>query len=76
MQWPYQQLNTRLSALSNSPYNMTSQVTLPNANMAAQNLGSFASLAGGLGSLFSGSGSSSVAPFGGSAYNPANAKVG
>ena len=47
--WPYQQLSVRESALSNSPYNITNQTTLPNANMTAQNLGMFASLAGLLG---------------------------
>lgn len=66
--WPQQMLNTRLSALSNSPYNSTSTVTLPNANMTASNLGMFAGLAG----LLGGSGGAS-APFGGAAYNSAQA---
>lgn len=61
VQWPYQMLNVQESALSNSPYNMSNQVTLPNANQSAQNLGMFASLAGLLG------GGSNTAPFGGQA---------
>jgi len=65
VQWPYQMLNVQESALSNSPYNMTNQVTLPNANQGAQNLGMFASLAG----LLGGS-TTNNAPFGGQAYNP------
>jgi hypothetical protein len=69
VQWPYQMLNVQESALSNSPYNMTNQVTLPNANQSAQNLGMFASLAGLLGG---GSGGGAQAPFGGQAYNPSN----
>lgn len=73
VQWPYQQLNVRLSALSNSPYNMTNQVQLPQANTTASNLGMMASLAGLLGGATSGG---SVAPFGGVPYNPSTARVG
>jgi hypothetical protein len=68
VQWPYQQLNVQESALSNSPYNMSNQVTLPNANQSAQNLGLFSSLAG----LLGGS-TSSGGVFGGQAYNSSTA---
>jgi type II secretory pathway pseudopilin PulG len=68
-QWPYQGLNIRESALSNSPYNITNQTTLPNANQTAQNLGMFASLAG-----LAGGGGSSLAPYGGQPYNSAMAR--
>jgi hypothetical protein len=64
--WPYQMLSVQESALSNSPYNITNSVTLPNANPAASTLGTFANVAGSLGSLFGGG---SNAPFGGSAYH-------
>lgn len=56
VQWPYQMLSVRESALSNSPYNLQSSVTYPGANQTAQNLGAFAALAGGMGSLFGGGG--------------------
>lgn len=65
--WPFQMLNVRESALSNSPYTIANYTTVPNANMASQNLGAFSSLAGMLGSLGSGSGAS--APFGGTALH-------
>jgi hypothetical protein len=65
-QWPYQGLNVRESALSNSPYNMVNQVTYPGANQTATNLGAFAGLAGLLGG-------GSQAPFGGQAFNSAAA---
>lgn len=71
--WPYQQLNVRLSALSNSPYNITNTTTLPQANMEASNLGALGAVAGGIGSLFSPSGSQ--APFGGYSYNAAQART-
>lgn len=54
-QYPYQQLSVRESAISNSPYTMTNSTILPGANSLATGIGSFASLAGGLGSLLSGS---------------------
>lgn len=67
VQWPYQMENVEESALSNSPYNIVNQTTLPNAS-SASNVGSFTQLAGSLGSLLSGSGSSgstaNTAPFG------------
>lgn len=53
--WPAQMMNLQESALSNTPYNLTSYQTLPAANTTAQNLGAFASLAGGVGSLLGGS---------------------
>ena len=61
--YPYQQLNARIAATANSPYQV------PTANLAptsatAQNLGAFASLAGGVGSLLGG-GSSSGGVYGG-----------
>ena len=63
--WPYQQLSVRESAISNNPYSMASYTQLPQANMTAQNLGSFASAAGALGSLLgNGGSSSSKGPFG------------
>jgi hypothetical protein len=72
VQWPYQMENVEESALSNSPYTVANQVTLPNAS-SASSLGSFTQLAGSLGSLLSGSGSTSGSsntnPFG----SPANA---
>lgn len=61
--WPYQMLNVREGALSNSPYNIQTAVTLPSANSTAQGFGTLASAAGLLGSL-SGSGGG-TAPFGG-----------
>lgn len=65
--WPYQMLNVRESALSNSPYNISTAVTLPSANSTAQGFGTLAGAAGILGGLAgNGSGASgSVAPFGG-----------
>lgn len=62
--WPTQMLNIRESALSNSPYNLASAVTLPQANGAAQGFGGLAGLAGILGSLGGGGGTSSNSPFG------------
>jgi hypothetical protein len=50
-QWPYQMLNIRESALSNSPYSIANSTTVPNGNTTAQGIGTFASLAGALGSL-------------------------
>lgn len=64
--YPVQMLNVREGAVANQPYNTVNQTTLPNANMTAQGLGAFASLAGLLGG-------GSQAPFGGQAYNPATA---
>jgi hypothetical protein len=57
--WPYQQLNVRESALSNSPYTMQNAVTLPGTSNSATNLGAFASLLG-LSGASSGWGSSTV----------------
>jgi hypothetical protein len=62
--WPYQMLNVRESALSNSPYNIATSVTLPSANSTAQGFGTLAGAAGLLGGLSSGAGN---APFGGQA---------
>lgn len=72
VQWPYQNLNVMESALSNSPYNMVNQLTVPGANPLASNLGTFAGLAGLLGGA-SGQSSSAAAPFGGAAYNASSA---
>ena len=47
--WPYQQLNMRESALSNSPYSMVNAVTLPQSNAQAQNVNAFQSVLGMLG---------------------------
>lgn len=63
--WPYQMLNVRESALSNSPYNISNNVTLPQSNSLASGLGSFTNIAGMLGSLTTGG---SKAPFGGSTF--------
>lgn len=64
--WPYQMLNVQESALSNSPYNVQTAVTLPSANNAAQGFGTLASAAGLLGSL--GGAGAGAAPFGGTAF--------
>ena len=60
VQWPYQQLNVQESAISNNPYSLTNNVQLPGTNPLAGGLGSFANLAGSLGSLTGNSSS----PFG------------
>lgn len=62
--WPYQMLNVQESALSNSPYNIATAVTLPSANSTAQGFGTLAGAAGLLGGL---AGSGSTSPFGGQA---------
>lgn len=61
--WPYQMLNVQESALSNSPYNIATAVTLPSANSTAQGFGTLAGAAGLLGGI-AGSGGNN-APFGG-----------
>ena len=66
--WPYQMLNVRESALSNSPYNMVNATTVPQANMAAQGFGSALAGVGSLAQLLGGSGGGNNAPFGGSSY--------
>lgn len=53
-QWPYQMLNVRESALSNSPYNISQQRTVPGPNGLSSGLGTFASLAGLLGGASNG----------------------
>ena len=63
--WPVQMLNLRESALSNSPYNIQNNVQLPGANGLSQSLGSFAGLAGQLGSLTGGSQTNGQHIFGG-----------
>lgn len=63
--WPYQMLNIRESALSNSPYNMVNATTVPQANMAAQGFGATLSGIGSLGSLLSGNSGQNNAPLGG-----------
>lgn len=57
--WPQQMLALKESVLSNNPYSRADSITLPSANGTAQGLGSFAQLAGALGSLGSGN-----SPFG------------
>ena len=47
--WPKEQLNTLISALSGTPYTTTRLTTFPPANNTAGNLGMFAALAGGSG---------------------------
>ena len=61
--YPYQQLNARIAATANSPYQVPTANLAPNSS-SAQNLGAFASLAGGVGSLLGGSSNSG----GGSVY--------
>ena len=56
--WPYQMLNVQESALSNSPYNIATALQLPNTNATAQGFGGLSSIAGLLGGLGSGSGTS------------------
>lgn len=63
--WPYQMLNVQESALSNSPYNIATAVQLPNANTAAQGFGALTGIAGLLGGLGSGKGSTGANVFGG-----------
>lgn len=63
--WPYQMLNVREGALSNSPYNIQTATTLPNANSTAQGFGTLASAAGLLGGISGGGGGGGNAPFGG-----------
>lgn len=64
--WPYQMLNVQESALSNSPYNIDTSVTLPSANSQAQGFGTLASAAGLLGGLGSNSSTANHNVFGGS----------
>jgi hypothetical protein len=61
--WPFQMLNVQESALSNSPYNVATAVTLPNGNTTAQGFGALTALGGLLGGSGSGSGGNNV--FGG-----------
>ena|SRR5579859_3413032 len=65
--WPFQMLSMRESALSNSPYNMVNATTLPQANTVAQSFGAGVGALGSLGALLSGGGSTGGgnAPFGG-----------
>lgn len=70
--WPTAMLNLQMSALSNSPYTNTNYTTLAPGNASAENIGSLASLAGGVGSLLggsSGSGANSAGVFSGSTYS-------
>lgn len=55
--WPIQMLNVQESALSNSPYNIATAVTLPAANGVAQGFGGLSGLAGVLGAAGSSSAS-------------------
>jgi hypothetical protein len=59
--WPFQMLNIRSSALSNSPYNIQTATTLPSANGTAQGFGGAMNIAGLLGALSGGN----TSPFGG-----------
>jgi len=61
--WPVQMLNIRESALSNSPYNIATAVTLPQGNAAAQGVGGGINLAALAAQLAGGGGGN--APFGG-----------
>lgn len=63
--WPFQMLNMRESALSNSPYNRVDALTLPNANMGATTAGGALNIPGLLGALSGGNGN---APFGGARF--------
>lgn len=57
--WPYQMLNLRESALSNSPYTVANAMTVPNPSPLTTGLGAFATLAGGAGGLSNAFGNSS-----------------
>ena len=64
-QYPQQMLNLQESTLTNNPYQTQNQIQLPGANSLTSGLGSFAGLAGSLGTLMGGSGgSSATSPFG------------
>jgi len=54
--WPFQMLNVRESALSNSPYNIATAVTLPQGNAAAQGFGGTTAALSTLAGLFGGGG--------------------
>lgn len=60
--WPQNELNLRMSALSNSPYGNINYTTLAPNNSSAQNVGGFSALAGLLGG---GSSGGKLAPVGG-----------
>jgi hypothetical protein len=62
--WPFQMLNVREGALSNSPYNIQTATTLPNANTQAQGFGAAISLAGLLGGMGGGGGGGARPAFG------------
>jgi hypothetical protein len=51
LNYPIEMLNLRTSVMSGTPYGKTTTTTSPGGNQFAQNLGAFASLAGGVGSL-------------------------
>ncbi len=52
--YPQQMLNTRLSALSNSPYNTMQYQSLAPTNATAQNIGAAAGITGAIGNLVNG----------------------
>lgn len=59
--WPFQMLNIRESALSNSPYNIQNAMTVPQANMVAQGFGAGLGALGSIGSML-GSGGGGATP--------------
>lgn len=63
--WPIQMLNVQESALSNSPYDIATAVTLPQSNATAQGFGALAGLSGLLGSASSGASGGAGNIFGG-----------
>lgn len=52
--WPVEQLNLRIAALGNTPYSTINTQSLSPGSTAAQNIGAFSALAGGLGNVFGG----------------------
>jgi hypothetical protein len=58
--YPLQELNMRIAALANSPYDTSQTTVSPPTNATAMNVGAFGALAGGIGSLLNGSGSSGL----------------
>jgi len=64
-QYPFQMLGVQESSITNNPYSLTNNIQLPGTSPLLSGLGSFSSLAGGLGSLLGpGGGNPSSNPFG------------
>lgn len=65
--WPQNELNVRMSALSNSPYNNSAYTSLAPTNSSASNVGAFSALSGLLGGGGSSGSSAGANIFGSSA---------